>query len=102
MASRRIRTLLTHIAAAVLGALVGITPTQRVEAWFRHGRAEIAVVIADQAYNAGNEDKAILVLSQATAKDPCYYEPFNYLGRIYSHKGNQALALEMYQKALGL
>ena len=58
------------------------------------------MVMADQAYNAGNEDKAILILSQATAKDPDYYEPFNYLGRIYSHKGNQALALEMYQKAL--
>ena len=99
-ASSRTRALLTHLAAGVLGAIVGITFLYCLVVWVRHTWAEWAVVAADQEYNAGNEDEAIFLLSQIAAKDPDYYEPFMHLGRIYSKRGNEELALEMYKLAL--
>jgi tetratricopeptide (TPR) repeat protein len=57
---------------------------------------------AMQSDKSGNEDKAIILLSQATIEDPGSYEPWVLLGQIYSRKGNRQLALELYSEALAL
>src|SRR5216683_3125948 len=96
----RSKAVLTHLASGLVGAIAGGALMHLMSGWVRHGMAEVSVPVAYQALQAGNEDKAIVILSQAIAEDPHYYEPFNLLGGIYLHKGNLALALEMYQKAL--
>jgi Tfp pilus assembly protein PilF len=98
--SLRRNTILTHTASVLVGAIVGATLMHWMSVWIRHAEAKISVPVASQALQDGNEDKAIAILNQAIAEDPNYYEPFNFLGGIYLHRKNPALALEMYKKAL--
>jgi tetratricopeptide (TPR) repeat protein len=60
----------------------------------------VALAIAQQYEKSGDEDRAILILGQATAKDPEFYGSYEMLGDIYARRGNRQLALEMYNKAL--
>jgi len=98
--SSRSKTILTHFASGVVGAIAGAALIHRLSVWTSHATAEVSVPVAYQALQAGNEDRAIVILSQATAEDPNYYVPFNLLGEIYLHRKNSALALEMYKRAL--
>jgi cytochrome c-type biogenesis protein CcmH/NrfG len=68
------------------------TPALAVMKWYA----------AMQSDKSGNEDKSIILLSQATIEDPDSYEPWVLLGQIYSRKGDRQLALELYQEALAL
>ncbi len=56
--------------------------------------------MAQQYEKSGDEDRAILILGQATAKDPEFYGSYEMLADIYSRRGNRQFALDMYKKAL--
>ena len=74
--------------------------------WLRaYVSRSLAVMICDVATKslmAGNEDKAIILLSQASDKDSDSYMPWELLAQIYSNQGKTGLAIELYKKALDL
>jgi hypothetical protein len=80
--SNRRRVILTHVGATILGVVIGVSLSFWLAIWFAHARTAGAAWMAERSYKAGEEDKAIFVLTEATVEDPNYYEPFNFLGRI--------------------
>jgi tetratricopeptide (TPR) repeat protein len=100
MLSSRIRTFLKFAGAGILGAVVGILLTHWLVSRVTSTWAWVALAVANQHARTGDDDMAIVLLSQATAKDPDFYAPYEALGDIFSKKGNHVLALSMYKKAL--
>jgi tetratricopeptide (TPR) repeat protein len=96
----RIKVLLTHLAAAILGAFTFAVLFFWMRSHISRDHAAMTCYVARQSYSAGKDDQAIFLLGQASAEDRSYYEPLNLLASIYWHKGNQELALETYKKAL--
>ncbi len=100
LAFPRLTVILTHLAAAILGAVAFAILFFWIRHHFSRDIAEMGCYVARQSYSAGKEDEAIFLLGQARAEDRSYYEPLNLLAGIYLHRGNQKLALETYKKAL--
>jgi tetratricopeptide (TPR) repeat protein len=102
MASSRTRLFLTHSAAVIFGAIVGVVLMIWLRAYVSRPLAAMTCYLAMQANDAGNEDKAIILLSQASVEDRDSYLPWELLAQIYLHQGKRELALELYKKALDL
>jgi tetratricopeptide (TPR) repeat protein len=100
MASPKIRLFLRELAVATVGAVVAMTTAHWVVSRAAYTWAWATLAVAGQYEKAGDSDRAIVLLSQATATDPSFFGSYELLGDIYSRKGNQRLALEMYEKAL--
>jgi len=102
MAYPRIRFLLTHLAAALLGAVACAILLFWLKHYVSHAVAMMGCYVARQSDSAGNQDEAIFLLGQASVEDRSYYEPLNLVADIYLKRGNQKLALETYKKALAV
>jgi len=101
LSSKR-KGILAVFGAFIFGAVVGITLFYLLVRKANHTWAWVALAVANEYRNAGDDDRAILVLSQATAKDPDFFGPYNLLGDMYAKKGNRRFALEMYREALAV
>jgi len=73
-----------------------------VELQILRTKALAAFVGAVQMEDKGKVDEATILLSQALLADPTNYEPLMVLGGIFLQKGNEELALKLYQKALAV
>ena len=102
MASARTRIVLTHAAAIIFGAIVGAVSIIWLRAYVSRPLAAMKCYLAMQANDAGNEDKAIIMLSQASVEDRDSYLPWELLAQIYLHQGKTDMALVLYRKALDL
>jgi tetratricopeptide (TPR) repeat protein len=102
MVSPRIRLFLTHSAAVIFGAIVGVVLMIWLRVYVSRPLAAATCYLAMQANDAGKEDKAIIMLSQASVEDRDSYLPWELLAQIYLHQGKRDLALELYKKALDL
>jgi tetratricopeptide (TPR) repeat protein len=102
MARSRTRLFLTHAAAVILGAIVGAGSIIWLRAYVSRPLAAMKCYLAMQANDAGNEDKAIIMLSQASVEDRDSYLPWELLAEIYLHQGKTEMALDLYRKALDL
>lgn len=100
MASLKIKLFLRELGVATIGAVAGITMAHWVVGRAAYTWAWAALAVAGQYQKAGDSDRAVFVLSQATATDPSFFGSYELLGDIYSRKGNQRFALEMYEKSL--
>jgi tetratricopeptide (TPR) repeat protein len=98
----RVKIVLSYVATGILSGVIAVGLYNWLIQSFEHDWAEVALVMANDEYSRGHADKATMILSQATAKDPNFYEPFKELGKIYSERGNKELALEMYKKAFSV
>jgi cytochrome c-type biogenesis protein CcmH/NrfG len=98
------RALTRGVFAAVGIGLVGVLVGALLSYWltlrFSQTEALAAVIKAEKSESAGKENEAIILLSQAIAEDPDYYEPFNLLGDILARRNDRDLALSMYGSAL--
>jgi tetratricopeptide (TPR) repeat protein len=92
--------LLTHSAIGVCGIILGVALLQWFRAPLRADRSLALGLSASQAYHSGQQDKAIILLSQAMAVDPDNYDAIGFLAKIYSDRGDSELAIELYQQAL--
>jgi len=100
MIRSRYIVILTHLGVGIIGLIIGVATTYWLETKIWQAGALATYGIAIQADDAGRQDEAAILLSQATIEDPNNYAPLALLGDIYLHKGNQELALTLYKKAL--
>lgn len=96
----KIKPVIREGVVAIVGAIIGVALTHVIVRRAAQGWAWAALATAGQYQKAGDDDRAILLLAQATATDPEFYASFELLGDIYSKRKNQQMALEMYKKAL--
>ncbi len=101
-AFKRIRVALTHFAVGIVGMIVGFGLYCWIRVYTAQWRSTSKWYSATLAEKSGNDDKAIILLSQATIEDPNSHIPWELLGQIYSRKGNRQLALELYGIALNV
>lgn len=99
MPGSRIRLFLTHSAAVIFGVVVGAALIIWLRVYLSRFHAVARCYLAMQAKDTGNEDKAIILSSQASVEDRDSYLPWEPLAQIYLHQGKRELALELYKKA---
>lgn len=96
----RTKSLLIYSAAVISGAILGAALIIWLKTNLSRSRAVAMCYVAEKMSDAGNEDKAIIMLSQASLEDRKSYVPWELLAQIYSHQGKTRLALELYETAL--
>jgi tetratricopeptide (TPR) repeat protein len=94
------KTIGRELAVFTLGALLGIAAVHLVFQRAFQAVAWASLAAAHHYQKVNDEDRAILVLAQATGKDPDFYGTYKMLGDIFLKKGNPDLALAMYKRAL--
>ena len=97
--TRRNAILMCAVVGAC-GLMIGAAITYRLDIAIWRDRALAAYGMAMQANDAGKQDEAIILLSQAIIANPNNYEPLSLLANLFWHRGNRQLALELYRKAL--
>jgi len=96
------KNVLREIAVFSFGALFAMTVTHLIFRRASQALAWASLASANQYQKENEHDRAVYVLAQAAAADPNFYGSYELLGDIFAQNDNQQLALEMYQKALGV
>ncbi len=96
----RTKSLLIYFSAVISGAILGAALIIWLKTHLSRSRAVAMCYLAEKMSDAGNEEKAIIMLSQASVEDRESYIPWELLAQIYSHQGKTRLALELYEAAL--
>jgi len=81
------------VGIGLLGVLVGALMSYWLTLRFSQTEALAAVIRAKKSESTSKENEMIIILSQAIAKDPDYYEPFNLLGDVLARRDDRDLAL---------
>lgn len=100
MPGSRIKSVMTHLAAMLVGAAIAVAVSYWLVRRERLLSSEAASGVAFETYKAGFDDQAIFLLGEAAAEDRRYYEPWKLAGDICAHRGDDRIALAMYKKAL--